>query len=209
MHDVHPLITATTLISADGLIIDKHTGEIHGHDSKPSVFSGVINYQRELGKCRSVDDFQDHLSHFDRRTLPPHELHPLHEQVDYAHGLWRRTGVDCRITIPQLRLLEKLHDLVLYRNVIFMTQAGLAKSLGTAESNLMKKLKVLMDANMLRVSTSRSDNIRKGEIKLSLNPRLVFRGHDKAQGHYIQEWYRPVGSLHTETGAGEHLAIAA
>jgi hypothetical protein len=160
-----------------------------------------------------VDDLQGYLSFVDRRKLPPHELHSLRDEVDYAHGEWRRTGVDCRITIPQLRLLEKLHKLVLYRNVIVMTQADLAKSLGTVESNLMKKLRVLTDANMLRVCTSRDGNIRKGEVKLVVNPRLIFRGGDYTRNGYIDEWYRPAGYLHTGAlhpfSAEECLAIAA
>jgi hypothetical protein len=120
--------------------------------------------------------------------------------------------MDCRITLPQQRLLEKLHSLVLYRNVIFMTQADLARELRTAESNLMKKLRVLTVANMLRVRTSR-DNIRTGEIVLVINPRLVFRGSDNARARYIQEWYRPTCSLNcSETSKGDvpdDIAIAA
>jgi hypothetical protein len=211
MGNLQPSITATTLISANGLIIDKLTGEIQGRDSKPSVYTGTIKYQDELGACRSVDDFQDHLSFVDRRKLPSHELHSLRDEVNYAHGEWRRTGLDCRITLPQQRLLEKLHGLVLYRNVIFMTQADLARKLGTVESNLMKKLRVLMDANMLIVRTSR-DHIRTGEIKLIINPRLIFRGSDKAKARYILEWYRLISRLiygeASITDAAENIAIA-
>lgn len=205
-------VAETTVIRIEGLIIDQHTGELHGYDSKPSVFAGTIKYQCELGKCRSVDDFCDYLSFVDRRKLPPHELHSLQDTVNYAHGRWRRFGMDCRITLPQQRLLEKLHSLVLYRNVIFMTQADLARKLGTAESNLMKKLRVLTVANMLRVRTSR-DNIRTGEIVLVINPRFVFRGSDNARARYIQEWYRPNGSLNCgDTGVNnvpDNIAVAA
>lgn len=213
MNEVHPPITTVTLISVDGLIIDKSTGEILEYDSKLSAFIGRIDYKPELGKCRSVDDLQHYLTFEDRRKLPPHTLHLLRDEVDYAHGEWRRTGVDCRITIPQLRLLEKLHSLVLYRNVIIMTQTELAKSLGVVESNLMKKLRILMDANMLRVCTSRDGNIRTGEIKLIINPRLIFRGGDYTRNGYIDEWYRPAGYLHTGAfhpfSMGECLAKAA
>ncbi len=212
MQNSQPPITATTLISVDGLITDKHTGEIHGYDSKSSVFAGTMKFQCELGKCRSIDDFNDYLDFVDRRKLPPHELHSFQEAVNYAHGRWRRFGMDCRITLPQQRLLEKLHSLVLYRNMIFMTQADLARELGTAESNLMKKLRILMDANMLRVRTSRN-NIRTGEIVLAINPRFVFRGSDKAQERCTTAWYRPTGSLTLgEAGindASDNIAIAA
>ncbi|MDD2049691.1 replication/maintenance protein RepL [Pseudomonas putida] len=194
-------ITADTPkpLSIDGLIIDTCTGEILGHDDTPSALAGPAKYKCELGKCRSVDDFEDHLSFVDRRKLPPHALHSLRSEVDDAHGEWRRTGIDCRITIPQLRLLEQLHGLTLYRNIIITTQADLAKSLGTAESNLMKKLRVLTDSHILRVLTSRDGSMRKGEIKLSVNPRLVFRGDDYTRDRYIKNWYHPTGYFNTGT----------
>lgn len=198
MEDLHQSSATTNLIRADNLIIDKCTGEILGYDSKSSVFTGTIKYQRELGACRSADDFADHLEFVDRRKLPPHHLHTLRTEVDYAHGVWRRTGTDCRITIPQLRILEQLHGLTLYHNIIITTQADLAKSLGTTESNLMKKLKPLVNSQILRVFTSRDGNIRKGEIKLSINPRLIFRGDDYARDRYIKAWYEPATLVHTE-----------
>lgn len=211
MNNLHPSITATNLISVDGLIIDKSTGEIHGHDSKPSTLTGTIKYQSELGKCRSVDDYMNHLSFVDRRKVPPHKLHSLRDEINYAHGEWRRIGLNCRITLPQQRLLEKLRDLVLYRNIIFITRPNLAKHLETMESNLMKKLRVLIDANMLIVRTSR-DHIRTGEIKLIINPRLIFRGSDNTLARYIPEWYRLTSSLNrgdARTGyATDNIAIA-
>ena len=209
------LLPATTLIHVDGLVINRDTGEIYGYDDKLSAYAGRIEYQHELNACRSVDDLSALLKLVDRRKLPPHTLHCLTNAQDHAHGEWRRTGTDCRITIPMTRILTKLHELVLYRNVIIMTQADLAKSLGTVESNLMKKLKTLIDCNMVRVSTSRggSGDIRKGEIKLAINPRLIFRGGDFTRNRYVEDWYRPVGYLHTGAlcpfSVDECLAIAA
>lgn len=203
----------TELITVDGLVVSKITGEIHGYDGKSSIFSTPVNAQPSLSDCRSVDDFERYLKFVDRRKLPAHTLHPLRDEVDYARGEWCRTGVDCRITLPQQRLLEKLHQLVMYHNAIFMTQAALAKALGVDESNLMKKLKVLEWANMLRISTSRNSNTRSGEIKLTINPRLIFRGYDKARGRYIADWYKPASYLHTGAlhpfGMDESLAVAA
>lgn len=208
------IITNTSnLLNINGLIIDTWTGEILGHDDTPSALAGPAKYKSELGRCRSIDDFEDHLSFVDRRKLPPHVLHSLRSEVDYAHGEWRRTGTDCRITIPQLRLLEQLHKLILYRNIIITSQANLAQSLGVAESNLMKKLRLLTDSHMLRVFTSRDRSMRKGEIKLSVNPRLIFRGDDYARGEYIKRWYQPIGYLHKGTtelpDAPDSITIAA
>jgi hypothetical protein len=195
MSNTSPAITSINLITAEGLVVDNITGEIHGCDDKPSVFSTNADCQPSLRDCRSVDDFERYLKFVDRRKLPPHTLHPLRDEVDYARGVWCRSGIDCRITLPQQRLLETLHQLVVYRNIIFMTQATLAKALGAAESNLMKKLKVLEEAKILRVTTSRNGNIRSGEIKLIINPRLVFRGADSTRELYMKDWYRPEGGL--------------
>lgn len=195
MSNMPPAIPSKNLITVDGFVVDKFTGEIHGYDGKPSVFSTPVDCQPSLRDCRSVDDFERYLKFVDRRKLPEHTLHPLRDEVNFARGEWCRTGIDCRITLPQQRLLERLHQLVVYRNVIFMTQADMAKALGTAESNLMKKLKVLEGANMLRVTTSRNGNIRTGEIKLAINPRLIFRGSDATRERYVNDWYRPVGGL--------------
>jgi hypothetical protein len=184
-----PAFTATPFLHVDGLLISSATGEIFGYDDKPSVFSERPDYQLELSKCRSADDLNAFMKHVDRRKLPAHTLHPLIDAQDSAHGVWRRTSVDCRITLPMMNTLSTLHELVQYHNVIIMPQANLAKALSTTESNLMKKLNTLVDANMVRVSTSRKGHIRKGEIKLAINPRLIFRGDGHAQERYTKHWY--------------------
>lgn len=180
----------------DGFVVDTATGEILGYDDKPSVFSERPEYKPELSKCRSADDLNAVLSHVDRRKLPPHTRRSLIDAQDQAHGVWRRTGVDCRITVPMMNTLSQLHELVLYRNIILMSQADLAKALATSESNLMKKLSTLVRSNMVRVSTSRNGDIRTGEIKLTINPRLIFRGYDANRDKYIKHWYRDCATLH-------------
>ncbi|WP_454866628.1 hypothetical protein [Pseudomonas umsongensis] len=213
MSNMPTATTPTNLITVDSLVVDKLTGEIHGHDDKSSVFSNPADCQPSLRDCRSVDDFERYLKFVDRRKLPNHTLHSLRDEVDHCKGVYLRTGVDCRITLPQQRLLERLHQLVLYRNVILMTQADLAKALGTAESNLMKKLNVLEGADMLRVATSRSGNIRTGEIKLAINPRLIFRGPDKTRERYVDDWYRPTDGLSSRleyaSGMGQCTSMVA
>ena len=208
-----PAFTATPFLHVEGLLISSETGEIFGYDDKSSVFSGRPDHQPELSKCRSADDLSSFLKHVDRRKLPTHTLRSLIDAQDIAHGIWRRTGMDCRITLPMMNTLSTLHTLVHYHNVIIMSQADLAKALSTTESNLMKKLNTLVDANMVRVSTSRKGNIRKGEIKLVINPRLIFRGDEHAQERYMKDWYCPVSYLHTcalrPLSMDECLAVAA
>lgn len=184
-----PAFTATPFLNADGLLVSSATGEILGYDDKPSVLSERPDYRPELGKCRSADDLNAVLEHVDRRKLPPHTLHSLIAAQDQAHGVWRRTGVDCRITIPMINTLIKLNGLVLYRNILIMPQADLASALGTSQSNLLKKLDTLISANLVRIRTSRQGCIRAGEIKLTINPRLIFRGGGHAREEYIKDWY--------------------
>jgi len=202
-----PAFTASSFLNVDGLLISPTTGEIFGYDDKPSVFSAPSDYQPELSKCRSADDLSAVLKHVDRRKLPPHTLHSLIDAQDQAHGVWRRTGVDCRITVPMMNTLSQLHELVLYRNMIIMPQVDLAKALGTSESNLMKKLSTLINSNMVRVSTSRHGGIRTGEIKLTINPRLVFRGDDHARERCVKNWYlNPASDRPTPAKATPKLA---
>lgn len=203
-----PAFTATPFLHIDGLLISSETGEIFGYDDKSSVLYERPDHQPELSKCRSADDLSALLKHIDRRKLPPHTLHSLVESQDIAHGVWRRTGLDCRITLPMMNTLRKLHGLVQYHNVIIMPQADLAKALSTTESNLMKKLNTLVDANTVRVSTSRQSNIRKGEVKLTLNPRLIFRGDDYAQERYMKDWYLNL-PIDTSSSAETTFRIAA
>lgn len=194
-------VYAPPFLNVDGLLISPTTGEIFGYDDKPSAFSERPVYGAELSKCLSVDDLNALLKHVDRRKLPTHSLHSLTDAQDQAHGVWRRTDGDCRITAPMMHTLRKLHGLVIYRNIIIMPQADLAKALGTTASNLMKKLSTLISSNMVRVSTSRNGGIRTGEIKLTVNPRLIFRGDDTKRAYYIKHWYRDWTTLHPQSAS--------
>lgn len=207
MSDLLP-IRFQSLACVDGIIFDTSTGEVVHSSLVQSVYDDKHHYPSELSKCRSVDDYHTYLSFIDRRRLPSHNLHGLRDQVYYAHGVWRASGVDCRISMPQQRALEQLHGLVLYRNLIWTTQTELARELGVSESNLMKKLKVLTSVNLLRVETSRDSDIRMGEVKLMLNPRFIFRGCDSSRDACVREWYRPNGHLH-DVIAHSPLAVAA
>jgi len=54
---------------------------------------------------------------------------------------------------------------------------------------------------MVRVSTSRQGGIRTGEIKLTVNPRLIFRGDDANRDEYIKHWYRDWTTLHPQSAS--------
>ncbi|SDO27622.1 hypothetical protein SAMN04489798_2528 [Pseudomonas arsenicoxydans] len=172
----------------NGFRVDQATGEVYGEYIITQYTAPTDALKPELSKCRSVDDIHTFLKHVDLRTLPPFSRFSLVDAQDHAHGQWKRTGVDCRITLPMMNTLYTLHGLVRYANIIVMAKADLAKALGVAESNLKKKLAPLVNAKLLRAYTS-CDDIRKGEIKLLVNPRLIFRGFDNVREAYIERWY--------------------
>ncbi len=188
MHDLRPSVAEMTTIVVDTTVINKSTGEILGEYITTPYEAATDPLKPELRKCRSVDDLHEFLEHVDLRILPPLSKFVLLDAQDHAYGQWKRTGIDCRITLPMMNALGTIRDLVKYANIIIMTKAALAKALGVAESNLMKKLAPLISAKLLKVYTSR-DGIRKGEIKLLVNPRLIFRGFDNVRDAYIDRWY--------------------
>lgn len=191
MRELPPDHVPPSTIYVAGYVVDYATGEIIRPDDYVSLYRDRTKPQQPFASCRSVDDYAEYISHVDRRKLPPHNLHCLRDHVDYAHGEWRRTGIDCRITVPQFRVLEKLHGLVLYRNHIVRTQAELAKALQVVPANLMTKLQPLIDRDFIRVETSRSGNMRAGEIKVLINPSLVYRSYDSEQTSAQMAWYSP------------------
>jgi hypothetical protein len=193
-----------TRIYVDSCVVDFVTGEIIAPDHYQSIYLDRSKPQPSLGTCRSVDDLQDFLEDVDLRKLPPMEVTTLADAQDYAHGVWRRTGLDCRITVPMMNTLVTLQGLVKYGNIIILTKAALAKALGVSESNLIKKLAPLRSANLVRVLTSRQ-GIRTGEIKLLVNPRLVFRGYDTHRDQYVKRWYTGDTSDALYCNQSEHL----
>lgn len=193
-------------IYVGGYQVNYATGEVIRPDEYVFLYRDRTKPQQPFASCRSVDDYADYISHVDRRKLPPHNLHRLRDSVDYAHGEWRRTGTDCRITVPQLRVLEQLHGLVLYRNHVVVTQTELSKALRVAPANLMKKLQPLVDRDFIRVETSRSGKMRAGEIKILINPSLVYRSYDSEQGEALKAWYSPSKA---SVQSGESISLAA
>lgn len=185
----HSCTYLPTRIYVDGYVVDFATGEIIAPDQFSSIYLDRSKPQQPLYLCRSVDDLRDFLDGIDLRKLPPLNTSTLIDARDHAHGVWRDTKIDCRITVPMMNTLVALRGLVKYGNIIMMTKADLAKGLGVLESNLMKKLAPLVNANLVRVFTSRH-GIRTGEIKLLVNPRMVFRGYDSHRDQYVDWWYR-------------------
>ncbi|MFI8609022.1 hypothetical protein ACIGFL_11970 [Pseudomonas sp. NPDC077649] len=190
---IHAAIIEKRADVVGGFIVDIKTGEIIGEyiQSPTPLTPFHPSFHRAPDEVLSVDEWADYLKqHVDRRKLPTHTTHALYAAQDMALGMRFRKGGNSQISKPMLALLLQLHELVLYRNVIVMPQADLSERLGVAESNLLTKLAKLVDAGLLKVFTSRSGAMRKGEVKLLLNPWLVFRGSDPLRDAAVDTWYR-------------------
>ncbi|WP_345956287.1 replication/maintenance protein RepL [Pseudomonas fulva] len=176
-------------IRIDGLLVDTESGEILGFDDKPSTHSNQYDYNPAL-YYRSVDDFDQYLkSHVDLRKLPPRKSRLRAAESD-AYYAWKdsKGAIDCRITAPMMKVLKVLELAIKYRNILVTTQADLAKLLGVTPANVMTKLKPLVGRGLIRIRTS-LDGVREGEVILTVNPNLIFRGDDPAQDWYCERWY--------------------
>lgn len=71
---------------------------------------------------------------------------------------------------PQFEVLNTLSTLVVYKNIVLEEKKTLAEKLGVGVNNLDKKLKTV--SAWVEVD---KQNVRKGFIKLLINPSLVFR----------------------------------
>ncbi|WP_054889508.1 Crp/Fnr family transcriptional regulator [Pseudomonas sp. NBRC 111118] len=176
----------------DGFFVDTTTGEILRHDDASSIYAGRHDYKRSLADCRSIDDFDEHIEHVDLRKLPPRNKALLDTMQAQADWVWKNSNktIDGRITAPVMKTLKVLERAIVYRNMLVVTQADLAKMLGVTTDNLMQKLKPLRDRGLIRVRTRTARNgVRKGEVILTVNPRFIFRGDDWFKNHYATAWY--------------------
>ncbi|MEE1903514.1 hypothetical protein V0R39_14875 [Pseudomonas inefficax] len=183
----------------DGFVVDTATGEILGPDDASSIYADRYDYKRSLADCRSIDDFEDHLKHVDLRELPPRNKALLDTMQAQADWVWKDSNktIDCRITAPVMKTLKVLERAIKYRNMLAITQVGLAKLLGVHVDDLMRKLKPLQDRGFVRVRTSRTPlrAVRKGEVILTVNPRFIFRGDDWLRDKYATALYKQGGDV--------------
>lgn len=176
-------------ICIDGLSVDTESGEILGFDDKPSIQANQYDYKPAL-YYRSVDGFNQYLkSYVDLRKLPPRKSR-LRQAESYAYYGWKDSNklIDCRITAPMMKVLKILELAIKYRNILVTTQVDLAKLLGVTPANVMTKLKPLVGRGLIRIRTS-LHGVREGEVILTVNPDLIFRGDDSAQGCHWERWY--------------------
>ena len=182
------------------MIVDEHTGEIlgdgyeavpyeHKNDIKPVVF---------LSEVRSVDDMEDFMKAMvDKRKVRESNHNDLLRFFESClgykvlkHELFENTT---HMTVPQYKLLDKLGKLIEYKNVIMVTRKELCEYLGCKDNNLMKKLKLV--GGYLKIYTQ-DDGIRKGEIKILMNPKFFYIYeyglYDMSRDKEIQKWYADI-----------------
>lgn len=174
----------------NGFLVDTITGEILGIDDVSSIHDELYDYKPSLAVWRSIDDSNEYLNHVDLRRLPKRNKNRLRESESDAYYAWKdsKGAIDCRVTAPMMRVLKALELAIKYRNIVATTQADLAKLLGVTPANLMTKLKPLVGRGLIRIRTS-LDGVRKGEVILTVNPNLIFRGDDTAQDRHFELWY--------------------
>lgn len=183
-------ITSKDLITVEGFVVHTLTGEIY----ELSIYANQYDYTPAL-YYRSVDDFEQYLKNYvDLRKLPPRKS-KLRDAESDAHYAWKDSSklIDCRITTPMMKVLKVLESAIKYRNILVINQAGIAKLLGVTSANVMTKLKPLVARGLIRVRTS-LDGVRKGEVILTVNPDLIFRGDDPTREWYSERWYEDVAA---------------
>lgn len=186
MSNMQTAFPSKYLITFEGFVVHTLTGEIY----EPSFYASQYDYTPAL-YYRSVDDFEQYLKNYvDLRKLQPRKskLRAVESDAYYA---WKDSNklVDCRITAPMMKVLKVLELAIKYRNVLVTTQADLAKLLDVASRHVMTKLKPLVDRGLIHVRTS-LEGVREGEVILTVNPGLIFRGDDTAQKWYWKRLYK-------------------
>lgn len=95
---------------------------------------------------------------------------------------------------PQFEVLNLLAKLVVYKNIVLEEKKTLAVKLGVGINNLDAKLKTV--SKWVQVD---KENVRKGFIKLTINPNLVFRAeHGRIKG-MVQKALQAYHSADKET----------
>lgn len=180
------------------MIVDEETGEILEYERVP--YEHVEDYPKTLFLCdvRSVDDMEDFMSTMiDKRKIRGSNHNDLlvffERCLGYKvlkHEIFEHCG---SLSVPQYKLLDSLGELVEYKNVIMVTRKHLCQHLNCQDNNLMKKLKSV--EGYIKVYTQ-DDGIRKGEIKILVNPKFFYiyeySLYDKSRDKAIKQWYQDV-----------------
>lgn len=103
-------------------------------------------------------------------------------------------------TAPMTKVLIKLIDGLVYRNIIIDTKKGLAETLGVNEKNVMRTLKTAGWA--IRVYTEK-EGMKRGHIKVLIHPDLAFKHYspkhtscnvNTARSVCLNAWVKPTVS---------------
>ncbi|MBG23702.1 MAG: hypothetical protein CMF22_10300 [Idiomarinaceae bacterium] len=177
------------------MIIDEETGEIydyevvkyeHAEEAQPLLF---------LCDVKSMDDMDDFMKVMvDRRKIRGSNTDDL---LRFFEGCLSNEILDKEffhaeetMTTTQYRILRTLCDMVQYRNVFITTQEELCRRLGCVQNNLKRKLRQVEP--YINTYTSR-DGIRRGEIKVEVNPKFVYicemGYYDMSRNKAIDEWF--------------------
>lgn len=112
----------------------------------------------------------------DKRKLKTvNKVKEYKKESDYAVRTLKQKAF---MSNPQFEVLNVLAKLVVYKNIVLEEKKTLASKLGVGVNNLDAKLKTV--SKWVAVD---KENVRKGFIKLLINPDLVFRAeHGRIKG---------------------------
>lgn len=177
------------------MLVDESTGEILTYETLPYKHKEDFPKTVFLSDVRSVDDMEDFMKHMvDKRKIRGSNSNDLlhffesclghkalkHELFGHIEG----------ISVPQYRLLDSLGKIVQYKNVIMITRKDLCTHLKCRDDNLSKKLRLAEP--YIKIFTQ-DTGIRKGEIKILINPKFFyiyeFDLYDLSRNKAIKEWY--------------------
>jgi len=177
------------------MLVDESTGEILTYESLPYKHGEDFPKTVFLSDVRSVDDMEDFMKHMvDKRKIRGSNTNDLLHFFESClghkvlkHGLF---GHIEGMSVPQYRLLDSLGKIVQYKNVIMTTRKDLCSHLKCRDDNLMKKLR-LVDP-YIKIYTQDA-GIRKGEIKILINPKFFYIYdydlYDLSRNEAVKEWY--------------------
>lgn len=144
-----------------------------------------MNMYKTPCQCKDKDELNAWMKgNVDKRKIfKKNSFEELKKESDYRYKTLKENPL---ISAPQFELLNKLSNLVTYRNIVIEKREVLADKLNTSKSNLNRKLK-LVDEFILIETEKDSDNpTHKGWVRVLINPQYVYRSRLQPN---VRNWY--------------------
>lgn len=118
------------------------------------------------------------------------------EYHDMMCGEWVRNPKNTlHWSLSEYSILQSLASIVYYRSMIIIRVQELCSLLSCRDNHLQRKLTPLVKKGMLRLTSSK-DGMKNGEIKIHMNPTLVwvheYQYFSMTREEAIKSWYRRI-----------------